>query len=186
MAMYKADRETSLLLKQIYGLSPGKIHNVITSYVRNTPVPHNDEGLLKYCKCITRPLYPIQIPIDWMPSLLPISDIPREIAEEYIPLFKKTYQVFPIKNGNYNSLYESFCKLKWEFDSRNSKAKGPTFMTMAWNPSESMVNLLSLLNIKEANLIVEEFKLYWTEAGIMRKNWDLLLIEHLKRSTLKC
>lgn len=181
--MYYPGRETALTIRQLFGFGTGRLMDVVEQYRTQSPEPHNDQDLLRYCRSIThRPLGLPILPDQWNPSDQRVDNIPlRILTSEYLPLFLTINAGRPVRNGDFNDLYREFCRMRWSVDSRNEDAVSATFMTMEWIPDKEQFDNLKLLFEESWQYILGEFRLYWKESGAYRSDWNAIFSDHLQR-----
>lgn len=182
--MYRPGRDVELSLKQLFGMGQGRINDALDAYLSHSPEPHSDQSFMDFCKGLNAPVNQPTISAEWTPTTVAVDDLPMRLLEgEYLPIFKRIYTGKPIRNGNYDELYREFCRMRWASDSRNKGATGSTFMTMEWEPSESILEEMAEAGVDNIPFVIGEFKLFWKECGAHRANWNSILEEHISRWT---
>ena len=178
--MFQPGRDTVLTIKQLFGITAGRLADAIHQYRCSATEPHNDRDFLLFCKTLSgRQLQLPRLAKNWKPTVIEVDDIPTHIlTTEYFELFIQKYNDKPLLNGDFDSVYTEFCRMRWAVDSRNPYATGPTFMTMDWEPDAELMDQLKSIYRHEYHLILGEFKLYWIEAGAYRKDWSAALRAH--------
>lgn len=186
-------------LKQ-YGLNPGQIFDLATEYnsirddlIRNIdPILteeineisryFSEEDFIKFCLTNKREviLKRFSLDSDWKPLNETVANLNQrgisieKTINEYLPMF-----IVDFKNqflGQYSTDYYFIkeCHSYWSIDIDNPNSKTPRRIQSNWVPSDKAIQELNLKGINHERIRSEilEYRLYWTESGGMKTDWD--------------
>lgn len=174
-------------LKQ-YGLKEHQIKGLSDEFNAQTQ-NKSDSSFISFClmnsKVVNQHLTPSR---KWKPdaalvSLLTNKGIDEGILQEYLQIFLKENAI--VYEANWNVEFERFCLHRWLYDSRNPECPTPTLMSEGWSASDNVLKELSIrldLTDEEIFLKMLEYRIYWTERGEMRANWNLHFRNWMLRS----
>ncbi len=174
---WKPQRSTVTKLTYL-GLTKGRISEALTIFNSIIDTEKTDDNFYKFVLEIsTEWLNVLCIKDDWSPSEKTVSNL---VQHGIVPLVITEYKNWFVSNkvssaASWDDEFEKFCKIRWSRDNRNPNALESSLMSSTWEPSKKTISDLitsESLTHCEINLLMTEYRLYWTERGESRVNWD--------------
>ena len=133
-----------------------------------------------------------QLPMsgDWYPSqdaldiLCKQGAINSNFIEDAIPEFILYWRGTGQVSSTWDSTFVQHVRRQWQFfNGTMNQDKTPKTMSAAWQPNESVYDVLQMANIERdfAQRLIPEFVLYWQENGSAQCSWSTKFLQYVKR-----
>jgi len=126
----------------------------------------------------------------WQPSqdafdiLCNQGSINANFIEDTVPEFILYWRGTGEASSTWDSKFVQHVRRQWQFfNGMMSQDKIPQKMNAAWQPNESVYDVLRMANIERefAERLIPEFVLYWQENGSTQCSWSTKFLQYVKR-----